>query len=138
MTVNTNIQITNTGAALQRAPKTLGFSFAPGDWHPQNSDIYADRLTEGVATGLPIQADSISTHPDGSVRFAVLSLDAGALDAGQEATVRLATGPKRAQYAGAVTDAAPGLVAKAGDVARVVQILKAVAALADVQLEAIE
>lgn len=113
MTVNTNIQITNTGAAQTRTPKTIGFSFAPGDWHPQNIDIYADRLTDGAATGLPIQADSISTHPDGSVRFAVLSLDAGALDAGQEATVRLATGPKREQYVGAVTDTAPGLVAKA-------------------------
>ena len=113
MTVNTNIQITNTGAAQTRTPKTIGFSFAPGDWHPQNSDIYADRLTDGAAVGLPIQTDSISTHPDGSVRFAVLSLDAGTLDAGQEATVRLATGPKRAQYVGAVTDTAPGLVAKA-------------------------
>ena len=114
MTVNTNIQITNTGAAQTRTPKTIGFSFAPGDWHPQNSDIYADLLAGGErATGLQIQTDSISTHPDGSVRFAVLSLDAGALDAGQEATVRLATGPKRAPYAGAVTDTAPGLVAKA-------------------------
>jgi hypothetical protein len=114
MTVNTNIQITNTGASHQaRTPKTIGFSFAPGDWHPQNSDIYADRLTDGTAVGLPIQTDSISTHQDGSVRFAVLSLDAGALDAGQGATVRLATGPKRAPYAGVVADTAPGLVAKA-------------------------
>ena len=94
MTVNTNIQITNTGAAQTRTPKTIGFSFAPGDWHPQNSDIYADLLAGGErATGLRIQTDSISTHADGSVRFAVLSLDAGALDAGQDATVRLATGP---------------------------------------------
>ena len=104
MTVNTNLQITNTGAAQARTPKTIGFSFAPGDWHPQNSDIYADRLTDGAAVGLPSQTDSISTHPDGSVRFAVLSLDAGALDAGQDATVRLATGPKRAPYAGVVAD----------------------------------
>lgn len=42
MTVNTNIQITNTGSALVRSPKTIGVSFAPGDWRPQNSDIYAD------------------------------------------------------------------------------------------------
>lgn len=49
MTVNTNIQITNKGARQARTPKTIGFSFATGDWHPKNSDIYADLLTEGGA-----------------------------------------------------------------------------------------
>lgn len=40
----------------------------------------------------------MSLHPDGSVRFAVVSLDAGAMSAGQSKTVDLTTGSKRAAY----------------------------------------
>lgn len=84
--------LNNSSTPNATSPATLGHSFAPGDWLPGGYDLKA-RTTAG--NPIPIQADAISTHPDGSVRYAVLSVDPGALAAGQSRVVELVTSVKQ-------------------------------------------
>lgn len=93
--VATTVAVANlSGGALTSAPTTFGFSFPPGAWQPDAHDIHA------AVAGAPltIQTDAHALHPDGSVRFAVVTLDAGAMSAGQTKTIDLTTGAKRAAY----------------------------------------
>jgi len=93
--VATTVAVANlSGGALTSAPTTFGFSFPPGAWQPDAHDIHA------AVAGAPltIQTDAHALHHDGSVRFAVVTLDAGAMSAGQTKTIDLTTGAKRAAY----------------------------------------
>lgn len=108
--VATTISVANTsGGALSTAPATFGHSFPPGAWQPSTHDLHA------AAAGAPltIQTDAVSLHPDGSVRFAVVSIDAGAMSAGQTKTIDLTTGTKRAAYGATLTSPPVNLVAEA-------------------------
>ena len=66
----TDVHIQNTSAAAQAAlPVTFGQVFAAGDLRP--SDSLVGRFDNG--TTIPLQLDVKATHPDGSVRHAVVS-----------------------------------------------------------------
>ena len=66
----TCVEAVDTGARRQRqVPVTFGEPFAPGDF-PGGSTLVA---RDGSGAVLPIQMDEVSSHPDGSVRFAVLT-----------------------------------------------------------------
>ncbi|MBO1076774.1 hypothetical protein [Roseomonas marmotae] len=71
------------------AVAVFGQVFRPGHL-PAGSGLRA-RLANGQP--LPVQLDIRSQHPDGSVRFALVSLAAPALAAGQSAKVVLSAGP---------------------------------------------
>lgn len=64
----TSLVVQNLGAAQTNVPVTIGQVFAPGDL-PAGMALAA-RFEEGP---LPIQMDVKATHPDGSIRHAVLS-----------------------------------------------------------------
>ncbi len=108
--VATTVAVANlSGGALTSAPTTFGFAFPPGAWQPDAHDIHA----AVAGTPLTIQTDATALHPDGSVRFAVVTLDAGAMSAGQTKTIDLTTGGKRLGYVPALTAPAVNLVAEA-------------------------
>ena len=108
--VDTNINLTNTSSgALATTPVTFGFSFPAGAFDLAQNDLHAS--VEG--TEIPMQMDCVSSHKDGSVRFAVLSLEAGTLSAAQTKTVRLQTGNKKTAYTGNLSTPTFGLVAEA-------------------------
>jgi hypothetical protein len=66
----TDVRIQNTSATAQAAlPVTFGQVFAAGDLRP--SDSLVGRFDNG--TTIPLQLDVKATHPDGSVRHAVVS-----------------------------------------------------------------
>jgi len=85
----TGIVVQNAGAAPQAAaPLTFGQVFAEGHWFP--GEPLTARLSDG--TNVPLQADIKASHPNGSVRHAVLSLLAPALAVGQQRSIALVKG----------------------------------------------
>lgn len=97
--VDTNITLTNTsGAALETAPATFGFSFPPGAFDLAQNDLRASI----TGTEIPLQMDAVATHSDGTARYAVLSVAPGALASGEQKVVRLFTGNKKPAFAGTV------------------------------------
>jgi hypothetical protein len=78
-------------------PLTFGQVFAPGDL-PRGANL-AGKLADG--TLLPLQLDVKATHPDGSVRHAVVSLILPRLAAGKELGLALVKTTKKAQDGGA-------------------------------------
>lgn len=108
--VDTNISLTNTSSdAYATAPVTFGFSFPAGAFDLAQNDLHASV----AGTEIPMQMDCVSSHKDGSIRFAVLSLEAGAMSAGQEKAVRLFTGNKRAPHTAPLSVPVFDLVAEA-------------------------
>jgi len=108
----TALQITSIDTALQSSsPVTFGHSFVAGDWVPGAHDLYA--RVEGSGAAVPIQTDATSLHADGSVRYAVVSIDAGSLAAGQSKSIELFTDTKRAPYAATLSAPNVNLVAEA-------------------------
>ena len=108
----TTLDLTNeSGGSLISSPSTFGHSFAPGDWNPATHDLKARLAPEGAA--VPAQFDAVSTHIDGSVRYAVLSVEAGAMAVGQSKSIELVTVPKTS--AAPITLSAPswGLLVEA-------------------------
>ena len=101
--VDTLISVKNDGASLASTPVTMGFSFPQGALALDENDLHA--TVDGVE--IPMQADSYASHTDGSIRFAVLSLNPGAIAAGATKSVRLQTGNKKSAFTG--TLAAPSL-----------------------------
>lgn len=69
----------SSGTTQSSVPVTFGQPFKAGDW-PIAQGLVA---TDSSGTSVPIQADDISTHRDGSVRFAVLSAKVSNLNANQ-------------------------------------------------------
>jgi hypothetical protein len=85
--VVTDVQIENLTAVDQlRTPVTFGQVFAQGDLKAGES--LTGQLADG--TTFPLQLDVKATHPDGSVRHAVLSASLPKISASQTITVRLA------------------------------------------------
>ncbi|MEH6433543.1 hypothetical protein [Massilia sp. DD77] len=83
----TNVRLENTSAtvAQNNVPVTFGQVFAVG--HLAKGTALAGRLDDGSA--LPLQVDVKATHPDGSVRHAVISAVLPTLGAGQTRTMEL-------------------------------------------------
>lgn len=108
--VDTSVTLTNKAAtALATSPTTFGFSFPPGAFDISENDLYAS----SAGALLPTQTDCIASHKDGSVRFAVVSLDAGAIPEGADKVVRLQTGAKRLPHTAPLSVPAFDLVAEA-------------------------
>ena len=83
-------------------PLTFGQVFAPGDL-PRGAGL-AGKLADG--TLLPLQLDVKASHPDGSVRHAVVSLVLPRLRAGKELGLALVKAAKEAKEAKEAQDTA--------------------------------
>ena len=83
----TNVRLENTSATVAQSnvPFTFGQVFTPG--HLAKGASLVGRLSNG--TTLPLQIDVKATHPDGSVRHAVISAVVPTLAAGQTRTMDL-------------------------------------------------
>ena len=75
--------------AVQDQPVTLGYAFAPGDV-PKGKTVAAKTPS---GTSLPLQVDAKATHPDGSLRHAVLTLRPGLAAKGSESVLLQAADP---------------------------------------------
>jgi hypothetical protein len=84
--VITDIEVQNLGAAQTSVPFTFGQIFAVGDLLPTQGLVA--KLANG--TVLRLQTDVKATHPDGSVRHAIISGILPTLAAGQLSTLQLA------------------------------------------------
>jgi hypothetical protein len=93
----TGVVVENSGRGQQeKVPLTFGQVFAPGD--VARGTALAAKLADG--TLLPLQMDVKASHPDGSVRHAVLSLLLPRLGAGKDAGIALVKAPKKADDVG--------------------------------------
>jgi len=83
----TTIQLESTSAKLAQTnvPVTFGQIFAPG--HLAKDANLVGSLDDG--TSLPLQLDVKASHPDGSVRHAIISAVLPSLNAGQVRTLKL-------------------------------------------------
>jgi hypothetical protein len=82
----TDVRIQNTTASDQaNLPVTFGQVFVPGDLMP--ADSLVGRFADG--TTIPLQLDVKATHPDGSVRHAVVSGLIPGLKASETVTLSL-------------------------------------------------
>ena len=96
----TCLQVTSTGSTTQASvPLTFGQPFKAGDWRASTQGLVA-RVDGAV---IPVQTDEISSHRDGSTRFAVVSAQLSSLGAGQTKIINL--------YAGAKTTPTPNVPA---------------------------
>lgn len=92
----TGVVVENTGRGEQsKVPLTFGQVFAPGD--VARGSVLAAKLADGSL--LPLQMDVKASHPDGSVRHAVLSMLLPHL-AGKDVGIALVKSPKKADDAG--------------------------------------
>ncbi len=107
--VDTSISIKNDGASLTSAPVTMGFSFPQGALALEENDLHA--TVDGAE--IPMQADSYASYPDGSIRFAVLSMNPGTIAAGATKSVRLQTGNKKSAFNGTLTAPSLNFIAEA-------------------------
>lgn len=96
----TCVEVASTSGALQASvPVTFGQPFRAGDWkHTETGLIARDNFNQAV----PLQADEISSHRDGSARFAVFNLQVPSLQAGERRIISFfkgspATTPKTLQ-----------------------------------------
>ncbi|HZW21721.1 hypothetical protein [Noviherbaspirillum sp.] len=102
----TNLKIQNTAASEQRnVPFTVGQVFAKGALLP--ADGLAGRMSNG--TSINLQVDVKATHPDGSVRHAIISGVVPALAASEVRGMDLVKAA-----AGSKTGAAPTTLTNAG------------------------
>jgi hypothetical protein len=81
-----------SGSTQTSVPVTFGQPFKAGDW-TSNLGLVA---RESNGTVVPLQADDISSHRDGSVRFAVLSAQLSNVQASQPRIINLFTAAKTA------------------------------------------
>lgn len=101
-TTLTNIRLESTGSTNQsNVPVTFGQVFALGATLP--TDGLVGTLSDG--TTVPIQIDSKATHPDGSLRHAVLSAVVPNLPAAQSQTLNLSKSGTAATTGGATPSA---------------------------------
>ena len=84
----TGVVVENTGDEQTKVPLTFGQVFAPGDL-PRGAGL-SGKLADGST--LPLQVDVKATHPDGSVRHAVISALLPRLAKGQSAGIALVKG----------------------------------------------
>ena len=97
----TKVRLENIGknVAQTNVPVTFGQIFAPG--HLAKDVTLTGRLENGQS--LPLQVDVKASHPDGSVRHAVISAIVPSLSAGQTITLELVPGAAGKPSAGAST-----------------------------------
>lgn len=82
----TCVEIVSTSAQAQSSvPVTFGQPFQAGQWLPQSNTLVA----KVGDTSVPLQADEISSHRDGSARFAVLSAQLSGLQANERRIVNI-------------------------------------------------
>lgn len=82
----TCVEIVSTSAQAQSSvPLTFGQPFQAGQWLPQSNTLIA----KVGDTSVPLQADEISSHRDGSARFAVLSAQLNGLQANERRIVNI-------------------------------------------------
>ncbi|MDP2263619.1 MAG: hypothetical protein Q8K24_10730 [Hydrogenophaga sp.] len=82
----TCVEIVSTSAQAQSSvPLTFGQPFQAGQWLPQSNTLVA----KVGDTSVPLQADEISSHRDGSARFAVLSAQLSGLQANERRIVNI-------------------------------------------------
>jgi hypothetical protein len=81
-----------SGSTQTAVPVTFGQPFKAGDWTSSQGLI----AKESNGTAVPLQVDEISSHRDGSVRFAVLSTQLSNVQAGQSRIVNLFLATKTA------------------------------------------
>ena len=87
----TCVEVASTGAQTQASlPVTFGQPFKAGDWQHNKQDLIAQ--VDGAT--VPLQTDEISSHRDGSARFAVLSAQLTNVPAGQKRIINLYTAQK--------------------------------------------
>jgi len=101
-TVITKVRLENIGkgVAQTNVPVTFGQVFAIG--HLTKDTTLTGRLDNGQT--LPLQVDVKASHPDGSVRHAIISAIVPSLAAGQTATMELLAGaPGKAAVAVSTT-----------------------------------
>lgn len=82
-------------SAQTLVPATFGQPFVVGHWNPETHNLFA-RIGE---TAIPVQADEIALHVDGSVRFAVLSAELPTLAASETKVLELYTDASAPQAA---------------------------------------
>ena len=89
----TCIEISSKATVNQaNVPITFGQPFKMGDWkHQETSLVAKDNLNNAVA----LQFDQISSHQDGSARFAILSAEVKSLGPQESRVVNIFTGKKR-------------------------------------------
>lgn len=102
----TGIVVENTAGEQTEVPLTFGQVFAPGDL-PRGAGL-SGKLADG--SKLPLQVDVKATHPDGSVRHAVISALLPRLAKGQSAGIALVKGGARAEEASGKPDLDTGAV----------------------------
>lgn len=82
----TCVEIVSTSAQAQASvPVTFGQPFQAGQWLPQTQGLVA-KVGEAA---VPLQADEVSSHRDGSARFAVLSAQLNNLQANERRIVNI-------------------------------------------------
>jgi hypothetical protein len=109
----TDVRIENTDTAMAqtRLPFTFGQAFAAGDLKP--ADVLGGRFDDGST--IQLQVDVKATHPDGSVRHAVISGVVPTMTAGAVRTMKLV----KTNPVAATTPAAPSALLSAGFTASV-------------------
>ncbi len=87
----TCVEVASTSSATQvSVPVTFGQPFKAGDWQHTTQSLVAK--VDGVT--IPLQSDEVSSHRDGSARFAVLSAQLANMQPGTTRIVNLYTGAK--------------------------------------------
>jgi hypothetical protein len=105
------IENTDTAAAQIRLPFTFGQVFAAGDLKP--ADVLGGRFDDGST--IQLQVDVKATHPDGSVRHAIISGVVPTMTAGAVRTMKLV----KTNPVAATTPATPAALLAAGFTASV-------------------
>lgn len=87
----TCVEVASTSSQAQASlPVTFGQPFKAGDWLPATQGLVAQ---VGGAT-IPLQTDEVSSHRDGSARFAVLSAQLSNVQPGEARIINLFPGAK--------------------------------------------
>ena len=87
----TCVEVASASSQAQASvPVTFGQPFKAGDWQPASQGLVAK--VDGAV--IPLQTDELSTHRDGSARFAVLSAQLNNLQPGQKRIINLYRGAK--------------------------------------------
>lgn len=86
----TCIEVTSTATQTQASvPVTFGQPFKAGDWKHRDTGLVA---RDNFNSNVPLQFDEISSHRDGSARFAVLNAKVANMQAGEKRIISLFPG----------------------------------------------
>lgn len=87
----TCVEVASSGSSTQASvPVTFGQPFKAGDLLSTQGLV----ATDNKGAAVPLQMDEVSSHQDGSVRFAVLSAKVSGLAANEKRVINLFTGAK--------------------------------------------